>query len=197
MPRLRVGVCALTGKKANSEDGGHPVATGVDLLKDAFGRIRESGAGVVGGLDDDTLTRQPDVGGNPVAWLVWHAARVQDDHIADAAAVLGRDTGQVWLQEGFAARFGLDLPKEDTGYGHSPDQVRKVRASADLLASYLSAVTDRTLSVLEGLSADELERVVDTRWDPPVTLAVRLVSVVEDDLKHLGQAEYVRGLLGG
>jgi len=49
---------------------------------------------------------------------------------------------------------------------------------------------------LAGLSDDDLDRVVDRRWDPPVTLGVRLVSVLSDDLQHVGQAAYVRGLLG-
>jgi hypothetical protein len=40
----------------------------------------------------------------------------------------------------------------------------------------------------------DLDRVVDKRWDPPVTLGVRLVSVVDDDAQHVGQAAYVRGL---
>ena len=38
------------------------------------------------------------------------------------------------------------------------------------------------------------DRVVDERWDPPVTLGVRLVSVISDDLQHVGQAAYLRGL---
>ena len=47
------------------------------------------------------------------------------------------------------------------------------------------------------LGPDDLDRVVDESWDPPVTLGVRLVSVIGDDLQHLGQASYVKGLLAG
>jgi hypothetical protein len=36
---------------------------------------------------------------------------------------------------------------------------------------------------------------VDTSWDPPVTLGVRLISVVSDDLQHAGQAAFVRGIV--
>ena len=64
------------------------------------------------------------------------------------------------------------------------------------LAAYATAVHERTVAYLATLSADDLDRVVDERWDPPVTLAVRLVSVVDDDAQHVGQAAYVRGLLG-
>jgi hypothetical protein len=37
--------------------------------------------------------------------------------------------------------------------------------------------------------------VVDASWDPPVTLGVRLVSVISDDLQHAGQAAYLRGMI--
>ena len=69
-------------------------------------------------------------------------------------------------------------------------------AAPELLASYADAVTDQTLSFVATVRPDDLDRVVDTSWDPPVTLGVRLVSVVGDDLQHLGQASYVKGLLG-
>ena len=93
-------------------------------------------------------------------------------------------------------RFGLPFDAGDTGYGHSSEQVAQVRADADLLAAYLAAVHEQTARLPRGLAPDDLDRVVDTRWDPPVTLGVRLVSVVNDDSQHLGQAAYVRGLLG-
>ena len=69
-------------------------------------------------------------------------------------------------------------------------------ASAELLADYLTAVHERTVGYLATLGPDDLDDVVDDRWDPPVTRGVRLVSVVNDDTAHVGQAEYVRGLLG-
>jgi hypothetical protein len=116
---------------------------------------------------------------------------VQDDHIADAF-----DLDQVWLSQGWEKRFGLDLPRHDTGYGHSPAKVGKVRVdSADLLTGYYDAVHEQTLGALRGLAAKDLERIVDERWDPPVTLGVRLVSVLSDDLQHIGQAAYLRGLV--
>ena len=64
----------------------------------------------------------------------------------------------------------------------------------DLLAGYHADVHQLTLDYLDAITAEELARVVDTRWDPPVTAAVRLVSVLGDALQHLGQAGYVQGL---
>lgn len=162
-----------------------------DILIDGFNRIQEEVHAVVGDLGPDGLHARPAVGVNSVAWLVWHLTRVQDDHIADA---FGLD--QVWLTQDWEKRFGLGLPRHDTGYGHTPAQVAAVRVTdGDLLTGYYDAVHAQSLTALRGLAAADLERVVDVRWDPPVTLGVRLVSVLSDDLQHVGQAAYLRGLL--
>jgi hypothetical protein len=165
--------------------------TPAELLSDAFQRIVDGGTAVVDGLDGDQLTHRPGPDANSIAWLVWHLARVQDDHVAEVAGL-----EQVWTAQGFATRFALPFAAGDTGYGHSGADVAKVRADADLLAAYLRAVHAQTLGYLETLGPDGLDRVVDRRWDPPVTLGVRLVSVVNDDSQHVGQASYLRGLLG-
>lgn len=164
-------------------------------LEEAYGRIPDAVRRAVTGLDPSQLAFRPagpgSAAGNSIAWLVWHLARVQDNHIADAAAL-----PELWVVGGWAGRFALDLDESDTGYGHSSAQVSKVRpASADLLVDYYDAVHARTLEFVTGLDEADLSRIVDTSWNPPVTLQVRLVSVIEDCMQHVGQAAYVRGLL--
>ncbi|WP_338703132.1 DUF664 domain-containing protein [Streptomyces sp. Q6] len=162
-----------------------------DVLIEGYGRIQEEVRAVLDGLSVDDLHARPGDGANSVAWLVWHLTRVQDDHVADAAGF-----EQVWLAKGWADRFDLPLAKSDTGYGHTPIQVGQVKVdSGELLLGYYDAVHERTLGYLSGLTHTDLDRVVDEGWDPPVTLGVRLVSVLADDLQHVGQAAYVRGLL--
>ncbi|MBL1084632.1 DUF664 domain-containing protein [Streptomyces actinomycinicus] len=162
-----------------------------DVLIDGYGRIQEEVHAALDGLGPEELHHRPAPGANSIAWLVWHLTRVQDDHLADAF-----DLDQVWLSQGWEKRFGLDLPRHDTGYGHSPAKVAKVRVeSAGMLAGYYDAVHEQTLGALRSLAAKDLERVVDERWDPAVTLGVRLVSVLSDDLQHVGQAAYLRGLV--
>ena len=168
------------------------MASTADLLADAFGRIRDTGHEVLDGLTPEQLGYRIDGRANSIVWLVWHAVRIQDDHVAEVAG-----TEQVWTSAGWADRFDLPFDDSATGYGHSSDDVAAVQASAELLVGYLDAVVDRTLDYVLALTDDELDRVVDEHWDPPVTLAVRLVSVVNDDLQHLGQAAFVRGLLPG
>jgi hypothetical protein len=165
--------------------------TSADLLVDAFGRIREEVHRIVGGLTAEQLAFRADAAANSIAWLVWHLTRIQDDHVADAFG-----TDQVWTSEGWAERFGLPLDPLDTGYGHRPREVAAVRVeSGDLLAGYYDAVHRRTIAHVRELTDPNLDRVVDESWDPPVTLGVRLVSVIGDDLQHAGQAAFVRGLV--
>ncbi|TFV56251.1 DUF664 domain-containing protein [Geodermatophilus sp. DF01-2] len=163
-----------------------------DVLLYAYGQIAETFTSTVEGLSPDDLARRPGPGANPIGWLAWHLLRVQDDHVADVAG-----TEQVWTAEGWAGRFGLPVDDAATGYGMSDAEVDAVRVpSADLLLGYSQAVHARTEEFLRGLDDDDPDRVVDANWDPPVTLGVRLVSVLSDDFQHLGQAAYVRGLLG-
>ncbi|MFD7552395.1 DUF664 domain-containing protein [Streptomyces sp. NPDC059578] len=158
---------------------------------DAFGRIREEVHTVVEGLSPAELTARVDPGANPVGWLVWHLTRVQDDHVSEAAGV-----EQEWTAGGWVARFDLPYARLATGYGHSIRQVARMRAvPGELLTGYHDAVHARTVEFVRGIDANDLERVVDERWSPPVTLGVRLVSVLADDLQHVGQAAFVRGVL--
>ena len=162
----------------------------VAVIADGIGRVRQSAAGALDGIDAAALSWQPDSSANTIAWLVWHLARVQDDHVADVAG-----TDEVWDGQDWARRFGLPAGTRDTGFGHGPEDVRAVRPEDTApLVAYLEAVTDATTAFLDGTTADDLDRVVDERWDPPVTLGVRLVSVIGDGLQHAGQAAYVRGL---
>ncbi|SEB59972.1 Protein of unknown function [Nocardioides exalbidus] len=160
------------------------------LLTEGFGRITELYAGLVEGLDDETLHTRPGGSGNPIGWLLWHLARVQDHHVAGLA-------GQAQVWERFQERFGLPHGTDDIGYGHTSAQVDALRIEDPaLLADYHHEVTLATARYLESVDEDELERVVDEQWDPPVTAGVRLVSIQSDCLQHLGQAAYVKGLLG-
>ena len=163
--------------------------TSAQLLAEAFGRIRGVVHRVVDGLSGELLAFRADGEANSIAWLVWHLTRIQDDHVADAA---GHD--QVWTSQDWSDRFGLPFDPAQTGYGHGRDDVAKVLVEPPLLLGYHEAVHDRTIRFVTGLADGDLDRIVDENWDPPVTLGVRLVSVISDGLQHAGQAAYVRGL---
>jgi len=157
------------------------------ILVDSFDRIRELVVDLTDGLTVQTATYRPDPAANSIAWLVWHLTRIQDDHIAGLA-----QTDQVW--PGWRERIAVPFDDQDTGYGHDAEDVDAVRVSGEPLAGYHAEVDAMTRRYLARLDAAELARVVDTHWDPPVTVSIRLVSVIGDALQHLGQAAYVRGL---
>lgn len=165
--------------------------TSADVLTEAFGRLPGLVRGAVDGLDAHQLSRRPAGSANSVAWLVWHLTRVEDSHFAEA---FGHD--ELWLASAYVDRWGLALDREDTGYGHSPNQVDAVRVgSKQQLLDYFDAVHSLSESLVAGLDDGDLRRVMDERWDPPVTLLARLVSVLEDAVQHAGQAAYARGII--
>ena len=161
-----------------------------DVLVDAFERIRDAVNPAVNDLSAEQLAFRPDGESNSIGWLVWHLTRIQDDHVA------GLHGGeQVWTAGGWSERFALPLDPSDTGYGHGPDDVAKVTADSALLLGYFEEVHENTVAYLRTLSDADLEQVIDPSWNPPVTVGIRLVSVIADDLQHVGQAAYVRGVV--
>ena len=167
------------------------MTTGAELLVDAFGRVREAVQQTVSGLAAEELNARLDPAANSIAWLVWHLARVQDDHVADAAGV-----EQAWLGQDWVGRFALPLDPKAIGYGHTSEEVAAVRvADPGLLTGYYEAVHRQTVGYARGLSDADFDRIVDRSWNPAVSLGVRLVSVVNDTMMHIGQAQYVRGVL--
>jgi Protein of unknown function (DUF664) len=165
--------------------------TGSDVLTDAFDRISELVHAAVRGLSADQLAYRADPDANSIGWLVWHLTRVQDDHVSAV-----RGTEQAWIEGGWVERFGLPFDADATGYGHSSDEVGAVRVGSDeLLLGYFDAVHSQTVSYVRQLTAADLARIVDDRWDPPVTLSARLVSVISDDIQHAGQSAFIRGIV--
>jgi hypothetical protein len=162
-----------------------------ELLAELFGRVDEHISEILDDLEPSLLDEPPEEGSNPIGWLVWHITRVTDAHIAEILEV-----DQQWAADGWADRFGRDPDPSDVGFGHTTEQVAAFRSgSASLLADYWAAVWERTQGVLGSTTAEELDRIVDRRWDPPVTLGVRLVSIADDAVQHSGQAAYAKGML--
>jgi hypothetical protein len=157
-----------------------------ELLRDSFTRLIEHVDEITDGLTDEQANYRPSPSANSIAWLIWHSARVQDIQLAPIAGF-----EQVWTAGGWVDRFGLDLPRNDSGYGHGPAEVAKVHASADLLAGYYRALHEATLTFVAKVTAADLAKIVDDNWDPPVTASARIVSIIDDCAQHLGQAAYL------
>lgn len=162
-----------------------------DLLIEAFGRVPDHVREAVEGLDATALATVPEPGANTIGWLVWHLTRVADSYAAELT-----DEEQLWVRGDWAEGFGLEADPGNSGYGHTAEQMVAVRPTgADVVIGYHAAVHDRLTTYLRGLEPEGLDAVIDRNWDPPVTLGVRLVSIVDDQVQHAGQAKYLRGIL--
>lgn len=164
-----------------------------DLLIDGLSRVDEDLRQTLDGLSAEQLSFRPAEHANSIGWLAWHLTRVIDDHVSELAA-----QEQVWLSDGWHARFGKPADGSDTGFGYGPDQVAALRIDGPhVLVDYFATVYARSLEYVRSVGCEDLDRIVDRSWDPPVTAGVRLVSVVNDCTQHVGQMAYVRGLVEG
>lgn len=161
-----------------------------EVFLEAFGRISQLVRKSVRGADPAGLSYRPEPGANSIAWLAWHLTRIQDDHVSEIAGI-----EQAWIAEGWHDRFGMAADPHNTGYGHGPEEVAAIPADADLLLAHHEAIAARSAAYLATVDDAELGRIIDRSYDPPVTVGVRLVSVISDNIQHAGQARYLRGVV--
>lgn len=165
-----------------------------DILLDAFTRVYESLHRTLADLNEEELTCEPHP---PIGWFAWRLTRIMDSNISQLS---GRE--QLWIADGWAARFGM--PPQPADYGrsvaHTREQVRAFRAPAELLLAYHEAAYKLTKNYLQTLTAEGLARELDEpRFNPLPTVAVRLVSVLENAMTNEGQISYLKSYhhLGG
>ena len=165
-----------------------------DLLIDGYGRVPEFLKNVLQGLNQDDLGWQPRHDCNSIGWLVWHLTRQQD---VQTAALMGEE--QLWIREKWYAKFNRQSEPDDTGFGHSPEQLSAFKSpEAKTLLDYNRAVVERSKQYISNLSETDLDRELNEPWFQPLpTVGVRLVSILDDSILHAGQAAYVRGLRHG
>ena len=160
-----------------------------ELLIEAYTHINRIVHQAVDDLSQEQLAYRPEDGSNSIAWLVWHLTRVQDNNLRDVTQL-----DEAWLTEDWSERFGM-AGSTGIGFGDSPDDVAAMRPPRAILLGYHDRVAGRVLDYLPTVDADELDRIVDTNYDPHVTAGIRLMSVVQDNTQHAGQARYLRGMI--
>jgi len=163
-----------------------------ELIIDGYDRLPDLMKGVLGGLSIADLDWQPHRDCNSLGWTVWHLARVQDHQVAGLTG-----SEQLWTTDGWYKKFKRAPDPEDTGYGHTPEEVRAFKSpSARIQLEYLWAVVERAKQYVASLNPSDLDRELDEPWQQPrPTAGVRIVSVLADGHQHAGEASYIRGLL--
>ena len=168
--------------------------SGQSILLDSFTRVHDTLNRTLSDLTDDELNREPHPS---IGWLAWRLTRVQDSNMSRLG---GKE--QLWIGSGWAARFGM--PPEPADFGraaaHTREQVRAFKASKELLLAYHDATYDLTKAYLDAVPNAELDRELDEpQYQPLPTVAVRIVSVVENAMHNAGQISYLKAYhrLGG
>ena len=188
-----------------SESSGRPTDTPTSstnatpwptLLTASLDRSRERFDRALDGVTVEQANTQPAPTTAPridsLTWLAWHAAREIDLQVS---ALAGTDA--LWTSAGFSRRFALPLPDDTEDWRHAPEQAALVRVSdLAVLTDYLDAAYALIRDYLTGLGPASLDEVIDRSWQPPVTRASRLASIIDDAAQHSGQAVYSRRLLG-
>jgi hypothetical protein len=165
-----------------------------DLLEDGFNRVPVFLGHVLKGLSHEDLRWQPREDSNSIGWLVWHLTRQQD---AQVAALMGES--QLWILEGWHARFNREADPKDIGFGDTPGEVAAFQPpDISIMLDYLKETVERTIKYFRGLSKEDLDRELDEpQYQPLPTVGVRLISILDDCILHAGQAAYIRGLIQG
>ncbi|MGH7832174.1 MAG: DUF664 domain-containing protein [Candidatus Binatia bacterium] len=164
---------------------------GAELVLDTLGRARDMVREALEDLSPEELLLPP----KPhIGWLVWHMARVQD---ANLSRLMG--CPQLWIADGWHARFGMPPDTKDYGSGHrqTPAEVDAFSVNDKrLLMDYLDSVFERTKEYLSTVANDDLSKVLnEPQYQPMPTLSIRLVSVIACNMRHAGQIQYLRGLI--
>ena len=166
------------------------------LLTASLERSRERFDRALNGVTVEQANTQPAPRTAPrvdsLSWLVWHTAREIDLQVSTLTG-----TEALWTAGGFKERFALPLPDDTEDWHHTPEQAALVRVDdLTVLTDYLDAAYALIRGYLAGLTTTSLDDVVDRAWDPPVTRASRLASIIDDAAQHSGQAVYSHRLLG-
>ncbi|MDA1215963.1 MAG: DinB family protein [Chloroflexi bacterium] len=165
--------------------------TGTFFLN-ALGRADGTLKRALEGLTREELMQQPaGPGSNPIGWLAWHLTRVQDGYGSRIAGV-----EQVWRTQKWYEKFGL----EETPPSYKPETVGTFDPiSAELLLEYYEMVKTATVGYIASLSAEDWERQLPQidPSRPPQTVADGVAIITSDNIQHIGQIAYVRGLIKG
>ena len=164
------------------------------LIIGTYQRMSRELEEVLKGLTTEDLHQRPAPGANPIGWLCWHATRSMDRTLGDV--IKGE---QLWIKDGWHKKFNRAPDPNDTGYGHTDAQVDALRIpDVQTLLAYRRAVMAVTLKYLENLTEKELDRECEYSVEPGAKRAASLRIIANiNDLQHVGQAAYVRGLIKG
>lgn len=158
-------------------------------LKEVFGDLKRT----LDGLDEYELHWRPTLESNSINWIVWHMARTEDYWINTRLC----EAEAVWVSQGWRERVGVLVG--GTGFGQSLDDLRAMpELDVSVVMEYYGAVRKRTGEYFEDeIEEIELGRIIGMMGTEPITVAGALGHLLAEVAEHLGQVDYIRGMIRG
>ena len=168
----------------------------LELAKQRSKMTRELVLKVVDGLSDEQLAWRPTPRAHSMAWTLWHLARCADKF---AAQVGNRE--EIWTREGLAAKWGLAeilFGSNGLGTGVDDEIAATLRPPAkDPLVDYARRSFAALDAVVDRFDGEAVAREQTTFYfDEPAAIGRAFVNSIAHENRHLGELEYVKGLLG-
>ncbi len=153
------------------------------------------------GLTDEQLHWQPDAHPNHMMFAMWHAYRSEDEIIHG----LLMQKPSLFARAGWAERLPVAAPgKPPFGTGLNREQIAAVRLNLDDLLDYAEAVGEEIQIYADSLSEGEAAQQIPLPFFQPVYPMLDSMSRAEvlsffcigHTAEHLGEVQYIKGLLG-
>jgi DinB family protein len=168
----------------------------LELAKERSRLTREQVLKVVDGLSDEQLAWRPSARAHSMGWTLWHIARCADKFAAEASGTM-----EIWQRERLADHWGMAdalLGSNGVGTGVDDETAASLRPPRrDLLIDYAQrafAVLDKFVGQLDPPGIEREHESFFT--DGPASVGRALIASMAHDARHLGELEYVKGLLG-
>ena len=145
------------------------------------------------GLKEHELRWRPTLESNSIDWIVWHMARTEDYWINTRLS----ERESVWVTQGWRERIGVFV--EGTGYAQTLEQIRAMpQLDVQPVMEYYEAVQERTKDYFaDELDEEDLSNVLGEMDGNPITVASVLGHLLAEVAEHLGQIDYIRGMMRG
>ncbi len=145
------------------------------------------------GLSEDELSWQPTLESNSIDWMVWHMARVEDNLVN----VVLQKRVPIWERDGWGKCLGIAYT--GAGAGMTMDEIRAMGGiDVPKVMGYYRSIRKETSGYFaNAMSEDDLSRVIEHTNFRGWTGAQILGRLLCEEAEHLGQIEYLRGMMRG
>ena len=152
------------------------------------------------GLTSEELAWRPQADCNPISFIAWHMARVEDRFVHHFA----QGVDDVWGTNNWYTQFGLE--PSDHGVRFTLEQVATFPViSLDLLQGYLGDVRADTKAFIQAFRLSDLDIVPGRFPFPPNSpggsdkwqMGHMFRQLFGELNQHLGQVSYLRGMVKG